>query len=47
MRNREEIRMRLRSELNKELNGWGITIESIEITEAKIKSKTLFNDMQA
>lgn len=42
---REEIRQEMKNEMNKILNGWGIWLESIEITEIKILSKTLFENM--
>lgn len=28
------------------LNGWGVWVESVEITEVRISSKTLFENMQ-
>lgn len=34
-------------ELKKQLTGWGIWIESVEITQVKISSQKLFQDLQA
>lgn len=36
----------MKTELNKILNGWGVWTESVEITEVKVLSKTLFENMQ-
>lgn len=35
----------MKTELNKILNGWGVWLESVEITEVKVLSKTLFENM--
>lgn len=35
----------MRKELNNMLNGWGVWVESVEITEVKISSNTLFENM--
>ena len=46
MTKREEMRKDMRKELNQMLNGWGVWVESVEITEVRILSKTLFENMQ-
>jgi len=33
--------------LERPLKGWGIWLESVEITEVRISSKTLFEELQA
>lgn len=42
---REELRQEMKNEMNKILNGWGVWLESVEITEVKILSRTLFENM--
>lgn len=42
---REEIRQEMKQELNKILNGWGVWLESVEITDVKICSRKLFENM--
>lgn len=42
---REEIRQEMKKELNNILNGWGVWLESVEITDVRISSKTLFENM--
>ncbi len=37
----------MKEDLQKQLNGWGMWLETVEITEVKICSKRLFDDMQA
>lgn len=46
MTKREELRKDMRKELNQMLNGWGVWVESVEITEVRILSNTLFENMQ-
>lgn len=43
---REELRQEMKQELNKILNGWGVWLESVEITDVKISSRKLFENMQ-
>lgn len=47
MRNRDHLRNSVLDDLKVQLGGWGIWIESVEITEIKISSQKLFNDLQA
>lgn len=35
----------MKNELNKILNGWGVWLESVEITDVKISSRKLFENM--
>lgn len=37
----------MKEDLQKQLTGWGIWLETVEITEVKICSTSLFEDMQA
>ena len=37
----------MKKELQDQLKGWGIWLESVEITEVKISSDKLFKDLQA
>lgn len=46
LRNREKIRLRIRSEM-KDVEGWGIWIETVEVTEVLISSSDLFSNMQS
>jgi len=42
---REEIRQEMKSDMNSILNGWGVWLESVEITDVKISSRKLFENM--
>lgn len=42
---RENIRKEIKDSVNKVCNGWGIWLESVEITDVKILSKTLFSNL--
>ena len=42
---RDEIRSEIKSEMNVIVNGWGVWLESVEITDVKILSKTLFKNL--
>ena len=42
---REEIRQEMKSDMNNILNGWGVWLESVEITDVKISSRKLFENM--
>lgn len=46
LRNRDLIRSEIRAEMNKIVNGWGVWLESVEITDVKILSGSLFSNMQ-
>lgn len=37
----------MKTDLQKQLGGWGVWLETVEITEVKICSRNLFEDMQA
>ena len=46
LKNRELVRDEIKKEMNEIVNGWGIWLESVEITDVKILSSTLFKDLQ-
>lgn len=46
LKNREMVRDEIKKEMNEIVNGWGIWLESVEITDVKILSSTLFGDLQ-
>ena len=46
LRNRHIIRDDLKRELNKNVNGWGVWLETVEITDVVIKSQPLFENLQ-
>ena len=46
LRNRDVVRNEIRNEMNKLVNGWGVWLESVEITDVKILSGTLFSNLQ-
>jgi hypothetical protein len=43
---RDEIRKEIKDQMNKIVNGWGVWLESVEITDVRVLSKTLFNNLQ-
>eukprot|EP01084_Bolivina_argentea_P064112 116956_1 len=43
---RKKVRERITGEMQVILSGWGIWLETVEITEVKILSNSLFNDLQ-
>lgn len=45
--NRNLLRDSMKKDLQKQLSGWGIWLETVEIVEVKICSKALFEDLQA
>lgn len=47
MQNRIKVRDRMIIDLQKQVSGWGIYIESVEITEVKICSSAVFSNLQA
>lgn len=47
MKNRDHMRNNMHAELNEQFKGWGIWLESVEITDVKISSERLFKDLQA
>lgn len=46
LKKRDEIRNEIRTEMQKIVNGWGVWLESVEITEVKILSSSLFQNLQ-
>ncbi len=44
---REVLRDRIRSEMQEIVKGWGVWLETVEITDVRILSQNLFEDMQA
>lgn len=46
LKNRELVRDEIKKEMNGIVNGWGIWLESVEITDVKILSSNLFKDLQ-
>lgn len=47
MKNRNHLRNHMSNELKQQFKGWGIWLESVEITEVRISSSKLFEDLQA
>ncbi len=47
MKNRNHLRLNMQKELKDIYKGWGIWLESVEITDVRISSGTLFKDLQA
>ena len=46
IKNREELKHEIMSSLKKVTTGWGVWLETVEITDVKICSGTLFKDLQ-
>lgn len=47
LREREELRVQIRKNMADVVQGWGVWLETVEITDVQIKSGSLFKDMQA
>ncbi len=47
LRDRENLRDRMKKELQQQLSGWGVWLETVEVTDVRICSRSLFEDMQA
>ncbi len=47
LRNRQALRAQIRKEMFEVVKGWGVWLETIEITDVKISSASLFKDLQA
>jgi regulator of protease activity HflC (stomatin/prohibitin superfamily) len=47
LRNRKHLRDNMINDLKDQFKGWGIWLETVEITEVKISSDKLFKDLQA
>lgn len=43
---RDVVRNEIRTEMNKLVNGWGVWLETVEITDVQILSNTLFTNLQ-
>lgn len=46
LKSRDMMREAIKSEISKVTEGWGVWLETIEITDVKILSKKLFDDLQ-
>lgn len=46
IKNRSVIREEVTKEMNAVVNGWGVWLETVEITDVKILSSTLFSNLQ-
>lgn len=47
LQEREKLRQQIRSEMFDVVKGWGVWLETVEITDVLIKSQPVFKDMQA
>lgn len=47
LRNRQTLREQIRKEMFEVVKGWGVWLETVEITDVKIMSGQLFKDLQA
>jgi hypothetical protein len=43
---RDEIRSRVRTEMQKQVQGWGVWLETVEISDVQVSSRKLFEDLQ-
>lgn len=43
---RDQVKKEIKDEMNKIVNGWGVWLESVEITDVKILSQALFKNLQ-
>lgn len=46
LKNRQALRVAIRKEMSSITNGWGVWLETIEITDVKILSGSLFQNLQ-
>jgi len=46
LKNRSKLREGIKDEMKKVLTGWGIWLETCEIMEVKISSRTMFSNLQ-
>lgn len=44
---REELSQKIRKEMSDVVNGWGVWLEAVEITDVRIQNAQMFQDMQA
>lgn len=47
LKNREKLRNEIRQDMTKVVKGWGVWLETVEITDVTIMSQQLFKDLQA
>jgi flotillin len=47
LKNRESLRKTIRDDMDKVVKGWGVWLETIEITDVQISSNQLFKDLQS
>ena len=47
LKNRQQIRDEIIKEMNEVVVGWGVHLATVEVTDVKICSGSLFSDMQA
>ena len=47
LRDRESLRKKIRKEMFEVVKGWGVWLETVEITDVTISSPSLFKDLQA
>lgn len=47
LRQRIKLKKQMKDELQHQLTGWGIWLESVDLKDVKISSNTLFEDLQA
>ena len=45
LRDRVKVRDEIRKRMNEIVNGWGVWLESVEITDVRILSSTLFSNL--
>jgi len=43
---RDEIRNHVRAEMQKQVQGWGVWLETVEISDVQVSSRKLFEDLQ-
>ena len=46
LKNRQALREAIRSEMSQVTKGWGVWLETVEITDVKILSSSLFANLQ-
>lgn len=47
LKNRDTLRETIRSDMDKVVKGWGVWLETVEITDVQISSNNLFKDLQS
>lgn len=47
LRNRDKLRKTIRDDMDKVVKGWGVWLETVEITDVQISSNQLFKDLQS